>query len=312
MTTLRALLGLACGPLLALVVTALLIPHVDAYWRLLRETSPASPYYVDTTVHYAQTPRVIVFGSSIANRDIDERLLSDALGDEVLNLGVPGIQAAGSAMWVPDIIDLAPAIALLAVGPAALATDEVVWLEKWHPGVAWDCFGPAGLAATLEDHLGGFLGWVHPLQRHREGFYKRAEYGRPNTRHPRNKPRLRDEWMALQLEGVEGRLSDYTVDGTGPNMAAVRVMKRRLEAAGIHFVVAHAPTHPGMDHDAVVAPSVVLLDTLAAEGVDVLPLRDFGDYPERLFSDPLHLLPRGQRRFTNDLAQQLRVRLEAR
>jgi len=308
----RALLGLAAGPLILMAATALLIPHVDAYWRLLRETSPASPYYAETTVHYAGSPEVVVFGSSVANRDVDERILSRALDAEVINLGVPGIHAAGSAMWVPDIVALAPSLAVLVVGPSALARDEVVWLERWQPGVAWECFGPAGLAADPEPHLEGLVGWLHPLQRHREGFYKRALLGRPNTKHPRDKPTIPPNHMALQLEGVAGQLAGRTMDGTGPNVRAVHAMQRRFDAAGVRFLIAHAPTHPGLGFDVAVAPTVEVLTQLEEAGVDVLRARALGRYPPRVFADPLHLDHDGQRQFTEALAAAIQARLGAR
>lgn len=312
----RAWLTLLIGPLLVMVVTAVSAARMDWWWSAPAALAHGSAYRVDAAARAAIKRRsddVVIFGSSLALRDINEAVLSRQLGVRALNLGVNALPAAGSAMYVPDIARIRPRLALLVIGPLELSDEEhPEWREKYHPGVAWEVYGPARILRHLEDHLGGLLGWLHPLHRHRVGLRRYLERGPYDLPHPRRQAHMPEPVLAPKLDEIGQRFAGRTFRGEGPNARALQAMQRRLEQAGVPLVISPAPCHPRLCEPPFPATLTAPLSALEASlGLDVLPAAALGDYSaERDFVDPLHLSLGAQRRYTLAVAAQLAERLD--
>ena len=311
----RAWLSLLIGPLLVLGGSALGARHSQRWWSIPASLAPGGAYRADALAHAAARDRsaaAVILGSSVALRDVDEGQLGRALGGEVLNLGVNGLSVAGQAMYAPRIARARPRLVLLVVGLLGLSDEEHPdWLRVYHPGVAWEVYGPRRIAGHLEAHLDGLLGWLNPLHRQRPGLRRYLEDGPYTRAHPRRQPPMPEPVLAAQLEGVFLRYAAEDFEGRGPNTEGLRAIHRRLSAAGVSLVVSPAPAHPRLTGECFPPTLTDALEALEAElNLELLPPAALGDYRDRDFVDPMHLGPSGQRRYTRALAEQLAERLD--
>ncbi len=312
---LKTCLSLFAGPLLLVLLANLVLPGMDAYWQQL-PIKPGDPAYAERLISESGPGdyQILILGSSLAIWNVDEKILNRTLrplGARSLNLGVHGSPLFATAMQLRQAIHLAPKIAVVMMVLPSLNLDETLEDARiYHPGAAlhlFEPFGPGGLFSEWQEHLKDTVAWGNILYRHRTVLRERFTEGVPEhaMRHPRKRGRINDRNMVQRNAFRNQKTQDAHIDGTGPNVEALRYMKSLLEPAGTRMVVCISPFNPQARSAPRLEDYALLLRLRGEIGFDLLTERQLGTFNPQLFRDDVHLLPKGQTQLARNIARTL-------
>ena len=326
MLQLRTFLLLILGPVLAILLPALVLERSRDYWELMRSWETGTSSSVEAEIRLADPATVqrVVIGSSVALTDLDERQLDRLLGDpegSTLNLGIKGVSLATSTMLTPEVVDLTPSTVLFVVhtsvlnemrgeGSAAGARQRGVPPSTvYDSSVARQVCTNRSFATDRAYHLAGALGSANLLVRHRLDLrYLASRYllhrGRlPTRHHPRSIRRLREKALQADIEAARAPLK-LSQDGSASR--ALRYASSALSSEGIRLVVIPAPDHPGVrgtTYPTEFTDHLVELQRLVE--FDLMPVSAFPMFRDPDFNDHHHMGASGCLGFTTSVADYL-------
>lgn len=323
------LLLLLLGPLALLVATDRALVLWPAHWAWVARDLPPrvyDPYRVEAQLRSTPTGRqnVPVLGNSIAERGIDEALLSEHFAAEGLRF--PKLTLAGSAAltfgFLADAVaDLEPRAAIfVASGPALSSKLELDRVYAYDVRAVGELFGPAEILGAASFHAAGLAGELHIFARHRRALLRAAMVRlglRPWRRDPTEAELSQSRERGPGDDPWRAWLRDPTPD-TYPNAntRALARLGRVLRERGSRLVVLDSSVHPAAhleDSEGRIDAYRQELRALAeAEGFDLLVADQLVELPPQDFADWVHLTPAGSQRLSSALADALEAHVARR
>jgi len=319
--SLRLILWLSIGPVLALLALDRAVVCWDAHWAwAAREVPPLTldPYRLEATLRSTPPGRrnVVILGNSVAEMGFDREALESRFRAEGLRfpkLTIGGAPAASFGMLARAVAGLEPrTVVYVAAAPALRSRDFLDHVYSYDVRAAPALFTPAEWLAEPRFHLEGLAGQLHVLARHRRAL-QRALLVRLG--------RLSWEGLRLQAErirlehGLEGRdafqewVSQEPDRYPNPNTRALAHLARTLRAAGASLVVLDAPVHPILMklgiRERVARYRSLLRELAEAEGFAWLDAEQLPRLAEHEFLDWIHANDRGRERLTGFLGDHL-------
>lgn len=300
--------ALMLGPILGLVAVDLAMRNSDTYLGYIEQLEPGTPLRTDAhrRLRAPEGADIVIVGSSVARRDLDEALIDKALGTRTLNFGIQGARGAVTLMSARDIVVADPEVVVMAVAHRDIA-GGVPARELWSydVGFAAQVWRPQTIYRNLEAHLFAAVASYNMPLRHGRGLVPLVirEWENPNLDN-RHRSRISKQDWVISEERIARRVREHPAGHQ--NLRALKILWSYLKDHDIDLVLVAVPFYPGD-----------LLGPLTQQRDEVLrkmegtmevfwPERTYGP---NLFHDPLHLGDDGRRMLSYEVAKHLRDRV---